>query len=388
MKLKRQLLQSQKMEAIGQLAGGVVHDFNNLLIAINGYCELALQKLKAEDPLWGDINQIKKAGERAASLIHQLLAFTRNQVLQPKVLDLNSVISELEKMLRRLIGEDIELRTVLRPELGNIKADLGQIEQVIMNLAVNARDAMPNGGTLTIETQEMDLEGEYCEHNLCMKPGRYIMLAVSDTGSGMDKCTQERIFEPFFTTKETGKGTGLGLSTVYGIVKQSGGNICVYSKLGQGTTFKICLPRINDVEREDERRIKDGEFVKGTKTILLAEADELLRKFTRDILEKLRYQVLEASNVDTALIACECFQGPIHLLISDIIMPGMHARELASRLGQLRPKMKTLYISGYAENAIAPHRISDSEMAFLQKPFTPDELARKVREVLGVAEQE
>jgi two-component system, cell cycle sensor histidine kinase and response regulator CckA len=382
--LEEQLLQSQKMEAIGQLAGGIAHDFNNLLTAINGYSELALQELRAEDPLWRDINEIRKAGERAASLTRQLLAFSRKQVLQPEVLDLNSVVSEMERMLRRLIGEDVELRTVLRPLLGNIKADPGQIEQVIMNLAVNARDAMPAGGTLTIETQGVDLDEEYSMQHVVVKSGHYIMLGVSDTGSGMDEKTQKRIFEPFFTTKGTGKGTGLGLSTVYGIVKQSGGNIWVYSELGRGTTFKIYLPRIDESAPEYKRRIEEGEYFRGTETILLAEDEEMLRKLAREVLERQGYQVLEASNGGSALMTCETYQGPIHLLISDIIMPEMGGSELASRIGQLRPELKVLYISGYTDDTIAHHGILNLEIAFLQKPFTPHELARKVREVLDV----
>ena len=383
--LEEQLMQSQKMEAVGQLAGGVAHDFNNMLTAINGYSELVFQKLRAGDPLRRDIIEIRKAGERAASLTRQLLAFSRKQVLQPKVIGLNSVVAEMEKMLRRLIGEDIELRTVLRAELGSIKADPGQIEQVIMNLAVNARDAMPDGGTLTIETQRVDLDEEYARQHVSVKSGPYIMMAVSDTGSGMDEQTQKRIFEPFFTTKRTGEGTGLGLSTVYGIVKQSGGNIWVYSEVGRGTTFKIYLPRIDKSAQEYKRRYEPDGFLKGTETILLAEDEEMLRKLACEVLKMHGYQVLEASNGGTALLACERHQGPIHLLISDIIMPEMNGDELAVRLGQIRPEMKVLYISGYTDDAIAHHGILDSAIAFLQKPFTTKNLLRKVREVLDQA---
>jgi PAS domain S-box-containing protein len=378
-----QLRQSQKMEAVGQLAGGIAHDFNNLLTAITGYSELSLRRLQAEDPLHRNIQEIKKAGERAASLTRQLLAFSRKQVLQPKVLALNSIISDVEKMLRRLIGEDIELRTVLEPQLGSVKADPGQIEQVLLNLAVNARDAMPHGGKLTIETGNVYLDWEYAAQHIAVKPGHYVMVAVSDTGCGMDEKTQARIFEPFFTTKEAGKGTGLGLSTVYGIVKQSGGNIWVYSEVGQGTTFKVYLPRVDEGAEEYKRSAEPEEALQGTGVILLAEDEHMVRKLAREVLEMCGYKVLEAANGGDALLTCERHKEPIDLLVTDVIMPEMGGRELSSRLGQLRPEMKVLYMSGYTDNAIVHQGVLDEEANFIQKPFSPQTLASKVREVLG-----
>ncbi len=378
-----QLRQSQKMEAVGQLAGGIAHDFNNLLTAITGYSELSLRRLQAEDPLHRNIKEIKKAGERAASLTRQLLAFSRKQVLQPKVLALNSIISDVEKMLRRLIGEDIELRTVLEPQLGSVKADPGQIEQVLLNLAVNARDAMPQGGKLTIETANVYLDGEYAAQHIAVKPGHYVMLAVSDTGCGMDEKTQARIFEPFFTTKEAGKGTGLGLSTVYGIVKQSGGNIWVYSEVGRGTTFKVYLPRVDEGAQEHKRSAEPEDAVQGTGVILLAEDEQMVRKLAREVLEMCGYKVLEAANGGAALLICERHKEPIDLLVTDVIMPEMGGRELATRLSQLRPEMKVLYMSGYTDNAIVHQGVLDEGANFIQKPFSPQTLASKIREVLG-----
>ena len=380
---EEQLRQSQKMEAVGQLAGGIAHDFNNLLTAINGYSELSLRRLQAEDPLHRNIKEIKKAGERAASLTRQLLAFSRKQVLQPKVLALNSIISEVEKMLSRLIGEDIELRTVLEPQLGSIKADPGQIEQVLLNLAVNARDAMPHGGKLTIETGNVYLDGEYAKQHIAVNPGHYVMLAVSDSGTGMDEKTQARIFEPFFTTKEAGKGTGLGLSTVYGIVKQSGGNIWVYSEVGQGTSFKVYMPRVDEGAQEYKRSAEPEDVMQGTGVILLAEDEEMVRKLAREVLEMCGYKVLEAANGGAALLICERHQESIDLLITDVIMPEMGGRELATRLSQLRPEMKVLYMSGYTDNAIVHQGVLDEGANFIQKPFSPQTLASKIREVLG-----
>jgi PAS domain S-box-containing protein len=379
---EEQLRQSQKIEGIGQLAGGIAHDFNNLLTAITGYSDLTMRRLTAQDPLRQNIEEIKKAGDRAAALTRQLLAFSRKQVLQPKVLDLNAVVSELEKMLRRLIGEDIGLRTALESELGSIKADPGQIEQIIMNLVVNARDAMPKGGKLTIETKNVYLDEDYAKHHIDVSPGPYVMLAVSDTGTGMDKQTQERIFEPFFTTKEAGKGTGLGLSTVYGIVKQSGGNIWVYSEAGAGTTFEVYFPRVDEGAQEYKRSAETGEAIQGTETILLAEDEEMVRKLARRVLEMYGYRVLEAANGGAAFLICERHKEPIPLLITDVVMPEMSGRELADRLAQLRPEMKVLYISGYTDNAIVHHGVLDEGANFIQKPFPTDALARKVREVL------
>jgi CheY-like chemotaxis protein/two-component sensor histidine kinase len=364
------------------LAGGIAHDFNNLLTVILGYGDLTLTQLNKEDPLHRNISEVKKAAERAAGLTRQLLAFSRKQVMQPKVLDLNTVVSELEKMLRRLIGEDVGLRTALESDLGSVKADPGQIEQIIMNLAVNARDAMPQGGKLTIETTNVHLDEEYAKSHIAVIPGPYVMLAVSDTGMGMDQQTQARIFEPFFTTKVAGKGTGLGLSTVYGIVKQSGGNIWVYSELGRGTTFKIYLPRVDEGAQKFERRVEAKGALKGSETVLLAEDEEAVRTLARQLLEMYGYQVLEAANGGAALLICERHQEPIHLLITDVIMPEMSGRELADRLAQLRPDMKVLFMSGYTDNAIVHQRVLDEWANFIQKPFPTDALARKVRNVL------
>ena len=380
--LEEQLRQAQKMEAVGQLAGGIAHDFNNLLVAINGYSELALRRLQAEDPLRRNVEEIRKAGERAAALTRQLLAFSRRQVLQPMALDLNAIVSEMEKMLRRLIGEDVELRTALAPDLGSVKADPGQIEQVLMNLAVNARDAMPRGGKLTVETQNVDLDEEYASRHVAVAPGPYVMLAVSDTGTGMDAETQARIFEPFFTTKEVGKGTGLGLSTVYGIVKQSGGNVWVYSEPGHGSTFKVYFPRVGEGAQEYRRGAEPEEVLRGEETVLLAEDEETVRKLAREVLELYGYRVLEAAGGGDALLICERHAGPIQLLVTDVVMPEMGGRELAARLARLRPETRVLYMSGYTDSAIAHQGVLEDRADFIQKPFTPEALARKVREVL------
>jgi PAS domain S-box-containing protein len=379
--LEDQFLQSQKMEAVGKLAGGVAHDFNNLLTAITGYSDLTLRKLKAVDPLRHNLEEIKKAGDRAAALTRQLLAFSRKQVLQPKVLSLNTIVSDLSKMLQRLIGEDIQLETSLDPALGTAKADPGQIEQVIMNLAVNSRDAMPDGGRLVIETKNVYLDESYTSHHVAITPGNYVMIAVSDTGCGMDEETRQRIFEPFFTTKEAGKGTGLGLSTVYGIVKQSGGNIWVYSELGHGTTFKVYLRRVDEAEEQPLHAIHSG-MLQGTETVLLVEDEEMVRKLARQILETCGYKVLEAPHGGAALLVCECHDGPIHLMLTDVVMPEMSGRELMQRLSPLRPEMQVLFMSGYTEHAVVYHGVLEAETHFIQKPFTPEALARKVREVL------
>jgi PAS domain S-box-containing protein len=383
--LEDQLRQSQKLEAVGQLAGGVAHDFNNMLTVINGYGDLLLRGLGQDDPMRSKVEEIKKAGERASSLTRQLLAFSRKQVLQPKVLQLRSVVADVDKMLRRLIGEDIDLLTVLATELGSIKADPGQIEQVVMNLAVNARDAMPQGGKLTIEAENVYLDGEYVSHHITAAPGPYVMLAVSDTGVGMDEKTKARIFEPFFTTKEVGKGTGLGLSTVYGIVKQSGGNIWVYSEVGKGTTFKIYLPRVDAVVESDSARNAPAELPQGDETVLLAEDEEQVRRMTRTILEMNGYRVLEASSGDEALATYKQHEGRIDLVITDVVMPQMSGRELAQSLEALRPGIKVLYVSGYTDDAIVRHGLLDEGIAFIQKPFTPEAFSRKVREVLDAA---
>jgi PAS domain S-box-containing protein len=381
--LEEQFRQSQKMEAVGQLAGGVAHDFNNLLTVINGYSDLTLARLQAEDPLRRNLEEIRKAGDRAAALTRQLLAFSRKQVLQPKVFNLNSIVSDLERMLRRLIGEDLELRTVLESELGSIKADPGQIEQIIMNLVVNARDALPKGGKLTIETTNVYLADDYTKHHIAVVPGPFVMLAVSDTGIGMDEQTRARVFEPFFTTKLAGKGTGLGLSTVYGIVTQSGGNIWVYSEVGRGTTFKVYLPRVDEGAQEYKRSAETVEDLEGTGTILLAEDEEMVRTLARQVLEMYGYQVLEAANGGAALLICERHTEGIHLLLTDVVMPEMSGPELADRLAQLHPRMKVLFMSGYTDDTIVHQGVLDEGTPFIQKPFAPDDLARKVKEVLG-----
>jgi len=383
-KLEEQFRQSQKMEAVGRLAGGIAHDFNNLLTAIIGHSELLLRRIDDRDPLHMEIQEIKKAGERATSLTRQLLAFSRKQVLQPKVLNLNAVIADMDRMLRRLIEEDIDLVTVTDPALGSVKADPGQIEQVIMNLVVNARDAMPQGGRLLIETANVELDETYARQHVGATPGPYVMLAISDTGSGMDKETQMRLFEPFFTTKEQGKGTGLGLSTVYGIVKQSGGNIWVYSEPGQGTTFKVYLPRIEEPGESPGPGAAPVELSQVFETILVVEDDEVVRDLVCQILRDSGYTILEARHGEEALLICEQHAGPIHLMMTDVVMPGMSGPELAERLAPLHPEMKVLYMSGYTDNAIIHHSVVDAGTAFLQKPFTLEILTRKVREVLDV----
>jgi two-component system cell cycle sensor histidine kinase/response regulator CckA len=380
--LEEQLRQSQKLEAIGQLAGGIAHDFNNLLTAITGYTELALRRLSAEDPIYHNLSEIRKAADRAASLTSQLLAFSRKQILQPKVINLNAIVSDVDRMLRRLIGEDINLLTKTEPELGSVKADPGQISQVIMNLAVNARDAMPGGGSLTIETSNVYLDVEYASRHVAVRPGHYVMLAVSDTGTGMDEKTRVRIFEPFFTTKEISKGTGLGLSTVYGIVKQSGGNVWVYSEVGHGTTFKIYLPRVDEGARENQSDALESEATHGDETVLIAEDDDSVRQLAREVLEMGGYTALEASNGGAASVVCEQHEGKIHLLLTDVVMPEMSGRHLSERLKELRPEMRVLFMSGYTSNAIVHHGMLDENTNFMQKPFSPDDLLKKIRQVL------
>ena len=379
---EERLLLSQKLEAVGQLAGGIAHDFNNLLTAILGYCQLSLRHLQERDPLRRNIEEIRKAGERAASLTRQLLAFSRKQVMQPLVFDLNSVIGDLEKMLRRLIGEDIELKTRLRPDLGNVKADPGQIEQVILNLVVNSRDAMPSGGKLTIETANCYLDEAYALQHIAVVPGAYIMLAVSDTGVGMEEETRKHIFEPFFTTKEQGKGTGLGLATVYGIVKQSGGNIWVYSEVDKGSTFKIYLPRVDEEAEEYKRSDAVADSPKGTETILLVEDDEMVRRLAREVLQTNGYQVLELDTGELAAMVCREHEGQVHLLLTDVVMPAISGPELANQLQSSYPDMRVLYMSGYTDDAIVRHGVLEPGTNFIEKPFTPEALARKVREVL------
>ncbi len=379
---EEQLRQSQKLEGVGQLAGGIAHDFNNLLTVIIGFSSLAMRDLHAESLLLSNLAEIKKAGERAASLTRQLLAFSRRQVLQPKILNLDSIVSEMEKMLRRLIGENIDLRATLAPNLGSVKADPGQIEQIILNLAVNARDSMPGGGKLTIETGNAYLDEDYVKQHVGAQAGPHIMLAVSDTGRGMDQKTQGRIFEPFFTTKELGKGTGLGLSTVYGIVKQSGGNIWVYSEVGRGTTFKIYLPRVDEGAQQYKRASHLDEVLLGNETILLIEDEEMLRKLAKETLTLYGYQVLDAPNGESAVSLCKEHTESIDLVLTDVIMPGLSGREVAHQLLELRPQVRVLFMSGYTDDAIVHQGVLDEGANFIQKPFAPDALARKVREVL------
>jgi two-component system cell cycle sensor histidine kinase/response regulator CckA len=385
--LQEQLRQAQKVESIGVLAGGVAHDFNNLLTAILGYSQLSLKQLPDSNPLHRNVREIKKAAERATTLTAQLLAFSRKQILQPKIIDLNETVSDISKMLRRLIGEDIDLVTVLHSRLERVKADPSQIEQVIMNLAVNARDAMPAGGKLTIETANIELDENYARRHISVQPGSYVMLAVSDTGTGMTPEIKERIFEPFFTTKGVGKGTGLGLSTVYGIVKQSGGNVWVYSEEGQGTTFKVYLPRMTeDVEAETATEIQ-LEVPQGNEVVLLVEDEELVRNMTRETLGMNGYHVLVAANGEEAIKICEEYGGLIHLMLTDVVMPQMSGKQLSERSQPLRPAMRVLFMSGYTDNAIVHHGVLDEGTNFIQKPFTPDRLARKVREVLDEPHQ-
>ena len=381
-KLEAQFLQAQKMEAVGQLAGGVAHDFNNLLTVINTHSQLALEDLKEWDPLREKFEAIETAGQRAANLTRQLLAFSRRQVVATKVLNLNEIVQDLEKMLRRLISEDIILTTKLDEKLGRIKADPGQIEQVIFNLVVNARDAMPKGGKLGIATSNEILDHEYSRTHMGMNPGRYIMLSVSDNGVGMKPKIRERIFEPFFTTKEKGKGTGLGLSTVYGIVKQAGGDISVYSEPGQGTTFKIYLPQVDEpLERPAEERTP-GKTPSGHETILIVEDEEEVRKLAAEILSKHGYRVLAAPSGGEALLLCEKQNGPIHLLLSDVIMPEISGPEFARRLKIILPEMKSLFMSGFPDNALHQNGLLDQGVSFLQKPFSVEGLTKRVREVL------
>jgi signal transduction histidine kinase/CheY-like chemotaxis protein len=386
--LEEQLRQAQKLEAIGRLAGGIAHDFNNILTVIKGYTGLLLQDLDAHNPLTADIDQIAKSAERAAALIRQLLAFSRKQVLQPQPLDLNNLVVDVEKMLRRLIGEDIELITLLGSELEQVKADPGQLEQVILNLATNARDAMPQGGKLTIETKNIYLDKTFARRHVGVKAGPYIMLAMSDTGSGMDQETRSHIFEPFFTTKDQGQGTGLGLATVHGIVTQSGGHIGVYSEPGQGTTFKVYLPRTEEPASSAKPKLQRPRLPKpGSETVLLVEDEPLVREFARRTLLNEGYNVLEASHGAEAIRVAQQYLGLIDLLITDIVMPGgMSGRQVVERLTLLRREMKVLYISGYMDDALVRHGIFEADVAFLQKPFSPDRLAGKVREVLDMSQ--
>jgi PAS domain S-box-containing protein len=380
--LEGQLQQARRMEAVGRLAGGIAHDFNNLLTIIKGYTELGLTRAKNYPEVRPDLERIEDASERAAGLVRQLLAFSRRQVLQPKVLDLNAIVEGLDKLLRRLMDEDIAMQTIVGKDLGRIKADPGQIEQVIMNLVVNARDAMPDGGRLTVETENVELDATYARDHATVRPGRYVMLAVSDTGVGMGAETIAHIFEPFYTTKESGRGTGLGLSTVYGIVKQSGGYIWVYSEPGHGTTFKVYLPRVDEAV-DVPAAVKSNNVEKaGNETILLVEDEPQLRELTRTVLAARGYSMLEAkSPAEAERLAAE-HGSKIQLLLTDVIMPGISGRELAKKLSAKHPAMRVLYMSGYTYNVIAHGGMLERGVAFLQKPFTPGALVEKVREVL------
>jgi signal transduction histidine kinase/ActR/RegA family two-component response regulator len=381
-RLEQQFYQAQKMEAVGRLAGGVAHDFNNLLTAILGSTDLLLEMLPADHPGRVEAVETRKAALRAADLTRQLLAFSRLQVLAPRVLNLNDVVANLDKMLRRLIGEDIDLRTALAPDLGAVRADPGQLEQVIVNLAVNARDAMLTGGSLTIETANVTLGEDYAATRTVVEPGDYVMLAVSDTGTGMDAETQARMFEPFFTTKPKGKGTGLGLATVYGIVKQSGGYVWVYSEPGRGTTFKIYLRRVDAAVEPEPSPPVAAVSLHGSETVLLVEDEEQVRELTRRLLRASGYQVLAAASGADALRIAEHHDGAIHLLVTDVVMPGMSGREVGLLLGQKHPKMRALYLSGYPDESVVHQGVLAPGTPFLQKPFTAEALARKVREVL------
>jgi signal transduction histidine kinase len=384
-KLEEQLRQSQKMDALGQLAGGIAHDFNNLLTIINGFGEVVLSSLNPDDPAHELVGEMKKAGERAAGLSRQLLAFSRKTVLSPKVLDLDSVVIEMEKMLRRIIGEDITLTTGLPANLGRVHADPGQIEQVLLNLVVNARDAMPHGGRMTIETRNVDLDEEYARTHPEVCPGRYVLLEVRDTGCGMTEEVKGRIFEPFFTTKAAGRGTGLGLAIVYGIIRQSGGHIAVESSLGQGTTFRIYLPRIEDAIVE-ESSTGFAALARGTETVLVVEDDDGVRALIRHLLHRLGYTVLVAASGTEALEVARQHHGAIDLLLSDVVMPGMNGVELSRRLQVHRPGVKVLYLSGHVDEAVVGRGVLAAETAILKKPFTVPMLAQKIREVLAGSE--
>jgi len=379
-RIEAQVQVSQKMEAIGRLAGGVAHDFNNMLSVILSYAEFAIQRLREGDPLRNDLLEVKKAGERAARLTRQLLAFGSKQLLQPVPLDVNQIAAEVESMLRRILGEDIDFVQVLAPDLGVVQADPGQIEQVLMNLVINAREAMPEGGSLTIETSNAEFDEEYAVCHAGVTPGSYIQIAVTDTGCGMDGQLRERIFEPFFTTK--GKGTGLGLSTVYGIVKQSGGNIWVYSEPGHGTTFKIHLPRERSLKATSRRLRAIPIPASGNETILLVEDEEAIREVAKRALEIAGFKVLPSAAADEAMQTAARHAGQIHLLLTDVVMPRMSGRALAQEIVKARPSITVVYMSGYADNASLHQGVVDVGAHFISKPFAGSDLVRKVRDAL------
>ncbi|HXN49628.1 MAG TPA: PAS domain S-box protein [Bryobacteraceae bacterium] len=378
-RLEEQFRQAQKMEAVGRLAGGVAHDFNNLLTVIGGYTQMLLETMQADHPLRSPIEEIDRASASAAALTQQLLAFSRRQIVTPQLFDLNHLVASLDKMLHRLIGEDVELSTLLAPQLPNVKVDAGQMEQVVMNLVVNARDAMPRGGTITIRTEVAEFNERSPEG---VGPGRYVVLSVADTGRGMTEETKLHIFEPFFTTKGRGKGTGLGLSTVYGIVKQSGGEVAVTTAPGEGSTFRIFLPALDRAAAAGVDGAPPPERKRGTETVLLAEDDAALRNLVRGILESRGYSVLLAVDAAETVAWCERHPGPIHLFLTDVVMPGMSGQDLAALAARLRPRLKILYMSGYTDHASLEHGVLDNGTAFLRKPFTPEILLAKIREVL------
>ncbi|HUS05293.1 MAG TPA: PAS domain S-box protein [Bryobacteraceae bacterium] len=381
-RLEEQFRQAQKMEAVGRLAGGVAHDFNNLLTVITGYCQMLLDRLPESDPLYGDMQQVLKAADRATTLTKQLLAFSRKQIVQPKIVDLRLLIMELEHMLHRLLGEDIELLIHSAPGLGKVRVDPGQLEQVIVNLVVNARDAMPSGGKLTIEMHNMDVSAGYASRHLTLAAGSYVLLAVSDTGSGITPEVKTHLFEPFFTTKEKGRGTGLGLSTSYGIIKQNQGEILVYSEIGYGTVFKIYLPRVQEPASLDAPLHAEPRDYRGSETILVVEDEDGVRRVVGEMLQKQGYRVLAASGGPEAIELCLTNNERMHLLITDVVMPKMSGRELANRIRAMRPDIQVLFVSGYTDSAIVHHGVLDPGTDFLQKPFAPEQLAAKVRAVL------
>jgi two-component system cell cycle sensor histidine kinase/response regulator CckA len=381
--LEDQFRQAQKMEAVGRLAGGIAHDFNNLLTVVSGYTEVMLDQLPPGNPLHAKAEAIQQASDRATTLTRQLLAFSRKQILELKVVDVNAIVADMERLLRPLIGEDIELVTQLAASVGCTRADAGQLEQVIMNLVVNAKDAMPNGGKICIRTANVTLDDSHRPENTFIKHGAYIMIQVSDTGQGMDRETQARIFEPFFTTKEKGKGTGLGLSTVYGIIKQSGGYVFVQSELGRGTVFTIYFPRVDEPSEPLGASQVALASAGGSETVLLVEDEDSVRQLVRETLESRGYRVLEAENGNAGLALAASHADTIHLVITDVVMPGLSGHELVQQLVAVRPSIKTLYLSGYAQDAFPTPLTTDSQKTFLQKPFTLQSLARKVREILG-----